>query len=205
MIRLILIFLFCFYSDTVGIGDSPVSIVYPSKAHHFNRIYETIRSHEGNYVNIKADRGGMTYGGIARNMNPQWLGWYYVDEAQPLARHDSVPRVEWMVKDFYLSIWVKEGFENIESFELALNLFDFRIHSSPKTVELFTNRVLTKMGCDPITMGEGWVDNRFNQVEPVEFALRLKIQRILLFNYIVTKHPDQKIFYVGWRNRVMNI
>src|SRR3546814_16111313 len=107
-------------------------------------------------------------------MHPGWEGWYVIDEVKNKQRHQLIPEVEFFVKDFYLSIWVREGFENIEDYSLALNLFDFRIHSSPRTVELFTTRVLTKMGCEPTKFGEDWIDDRCNQVEPVEFLLRLK-------------------------------
>ena len=206
MIRVILLVFCLFYGERNGVLEAlPAFIVYPSKVHHFSKVYEQIRSHEGCYVFDKRDRGGETYGGIARKIHPQWMGWEYVDEAKPLERFDTVARAEFWVKDWYLDIWIHEGFENIESYDLALNLFDFRIHSSPRTVELFTNRVLVKMGCDPVTIGEDWIDNRFNQVDVVEFTLRLKIQRILLFNYIVTRHPDQKVFYGGWVSRVSNI
>lgn len=179
--------------------------VYPSKPNHFERVYYHIRSHEGNFVHHRADRGGQTYGGVARRMHPQWQGWKYVDRAKPLVRHDSVPEAEPFVEIFYRDIWCEEGFENIEDFSLALNLFDFRIHSSPKTVELFTNRVLVKMGCEPTKFGENWVDNRFNQVDVTEFILRLKIQRILLFNHIVTKYPSQMVFLRGWYKRLDTI
>lgn len=207
MVRLILIVFFCFVGESLDreVLSFETPILYPSKAHHFNQVYAHIRSHEGNFVNHPRDRGGMTYGGIARKMNPDWEGWYIVDKVRNKQRHDSIPSVEYYVKDFYLTIWVREGFENITDYELALNLFDFRIHSSPKTVELFTNRVLVKMGCEPTKFGPDWVDDRFNQVDPVEFILRLKIQRILLFNQIVTRHPDQMVFLRGWYRRIENI
>ena len=35
---------------------------------------KTIRF-EGGYVNHKADKGGETYKGIARNFWPKWKGW----------------------------------------------------------------------------------------------------------------------------------
>lgn len=209
MIRLLLLVFLLVGNE--GIEAPPVCNVNLSKLyeiekpHHFNQVYSHIRAHEGNFVHHPRDRGGMTYGGIARRMHPDWFGWRYIDEAKPLQRHDSVSRAEIWVKDFYLTIWVAEGFENIESYEMALNLFDFRIHSSPRTVELFTNRVLVQMGCDPVEFGEDWVDSRFNQVDPTEFALRLKIQRIILFNHIVTRHPDQRVFYAGWLSRIFNI
>lgn len=206
--RLFLLVFFLLTGENRGVSLREI-YVYPSKpikAHHFAYVYNHIRQNiEGNYVHHPKDKGGETYAGIARRFHPDWQGWWEIDAAKPLQRHDSVPSAEYFAKDFYLTIWVTEGFEVIEDQSLALNLFDFRIHSSPRTVELFTNRVLTQMGCEPITIGDDWVDNRFNQVDPTEFALRLKIQRILLFNHIVTRHPDQRVFYNGWKRRIMNI
>ena len=204
-----LFLLLVFLLGDVGVREPLLreTFVYPSKPkeHHFPYVYQQIRKLEGTYVNHPNDKGRETYGGISRKLHPKWQGWEYIDEAKPLERYDTVPRAEFWVLDWYLDLWVKEGFETIEDRELALNLFDFRIHSSPRTVELFTNRVLTRMGCEPTRIGEDWIDGRFNQVEPVEFILRLKIQRLILFNYIVTKYPSQKVFYFGWVNRISNI
>ena len=179
--------------------------VYPSK-HNFPEIYSYIRTHiEGNYVDHPGDKGGETYGGIARKIHPLWYGWRHVDAAKPLESHDRVEAAETWVLAFYLDIWVAEGFENIEDKNLALNLFDFRIHSSPKTVTKKVNIVLLEMGCDPITMKGEWIDGRFNSLDPTEFSLRLKIQRLLLFNYLVNKDKSQLVFYKGWTDRLSNI
>jgi len=37
---------------------------------------------EGGYrlINIKDDKGGMTYAGISRRSNPKWAGWRYIDK-----------------------------------------------------------------------------------------------------------------------------
>jgi hypothetical protein len=186
----------------------PISNVNPSivyKERHFNRVYEQIRSHEGGYVFHPNDRGGMTYGGIARRLHPKWQGWYLIDQAQPLKRYDSVERAEWLVKDFYLTLWITGGYEKIENFDLALNLFDFAIHSSPRTVELKVNRVLAKYGCDPIRVQSEWIPDYINTLPANEFILHLKIERIKLFNYLVTKDPSQMVFLKGWYDRIEKI
>ena len=197
--------LFLLVGSEGGRGDFPISIVYPSKVHNFNQVYQTIRSHEGNYVNHWADRGQETYGGISRRNFPDWQGWYVIDKAKPLVRHDSVPRVEWLVKDWYLSRWVEGGFEKIEDYNLALNLFDFYIHSGRRTVEIKINRVLAKYGCEPISVQGEFIPDYINTLPPNEFILHLKIERLKLFNYLVTKDSSQMVFLRGWYKRIESI
>lgn len=205
MVYKYLLFIVLLVGSEGDIGESPVPIVYPSKVHNFSKVYETIRSHEGNYVNLKVDRGRETYGGISRRNFPDWQGWYVIDKAKPLVRHDSVPDVEWMVKDWYLDRWVEGGFEKIENFDLALNLFDFYIHSGRRTVELKINRVLAKYGCEAISVQGEWVPNYINTLPPNEFILHLKIERLKLFNYLVTKDSSQMVFLRGWYKRIESI
>lgn len=207
MVRfLFLIFLFVGEVREVSLRET---FVYPSKViekeHHFLYVYKEIRKIEGCYVNHPRDRGKETYGGISRRSFPKWYGWQYIDQAKPLQRHDTVDRAEMWVQDFYLDLWVDQGFEVIENQEVALNLFDFVIHSSPRTVELKVNRVLEKLGCDPVKVQGEWVTNEFNRVPPREFVLMLKIERIKLFNYLVTRDPSQKVFYIGWLRRLDTI
>jgi lysozyme family protein len=174
--------------------------------HHFPQIYSHIRTTiEGNYVNHPKDKGGETYGGVSRRMHPEWFGWRYIDAAKPIKRHECVSAADRWVMDFYLTIWVQEGFENIDDYDLALNLFDFRIHSSPRTVQLKVNRVLKEMNECPIVVREGWISNQFNHIDTNEFILRLKIQRLILFNNLVARDPDQLDFYRGWISRLENI
>lgn len=208
MIRLSCLLFLVFMGEVRGISFDPI-LLNPSKVlereHHFNYVYQQIRSHEGGYVFHPNDKGGETYGGIARNIHPNWGGWRHIDAAKPLNRYDTVEAVEFHVKDWYLTIWVQEGFENIEDKNLALNLFDFRIHSSPKTVSKLTSRVLENFGCKPTRVKRDWIDGRFNRVEPREFVTKLKKQRLYLFNYLVDKNPDQRVFLDGWKNRLENI
>jgi hypothetical protein len=197
--RLLFVLLFCWY----GLEDSSVRVT-PSREHHFLYVYNYIRQNiEGNYVYHPNDKGGETYGGIAKRLHPNWYGWRYIKGN--LKRHQIVPEAEPWVLDFYLTIWVHEGFENIKDRELALNLFDFRIHSSPRTVSKMVTRALLEIGECEVKVGEDWIDDRFNRVNPKELVLLIKIQRILLFNYLVNNDPSQVVFYHGWINRITNI
>lgn len=207
--RLLFVLFFVFTSEVTWVTGEPFLVtpkVNSSKEYHFNYVYQEIRKIEGHYVNHPNDRGKETYGGISRRSFPGWFGWRYVDAAKPLQRHDTVEQAEMWVKDWYLTRWVQGGFEIIEDRELALNLFDFYIHSSPRTVELKVNRVLKgKFGCDQIRVQGEWVSNDFNRVPPREFILHLKIERLKLFNYLVTKDKTQLVFYVGWLRRLDHI
>lgn len=210
MVRFVLLIFLVFTGE--GVGDLPVSTLNLSKVyvvekpHHFLYVYNYIRQNiEGNYSNHPNDRGRETYAGISRRLHPDWFGWQYVDEAKPLVRHDSVPAAEIWALDFYLDIWVKGGFEIIENREVALSLFDFTIHSSPRTVELKVNRVLSIYGCDPIKVEGEWVPDSINTLPATEFILRLKIERLKLFNYLVRKDPSQIVFLRGWYRRIEQI
>lgn len=48
----------------------------------FTVAYGPLKQHEGGWCNDKADRGGETYAGIARNFFPDWAGWKLVDKAK---------------------------------------------------------------------------------------------------------------------------
>ena len=57
--------------------------------------FENMIKNEGGYVlhNVPGDRGGMTYAGIARNMQSGWAGWGHIDRNEPVPAQ--------MVRDFY--------------------------------------------------------------------------------------------------------
>ena len=167
-----------------------VSKPIPIETHitHFPKIYKKIREHEGYYSNHPSDKGGETYAGITRRYNPKWYGWKYVRSHK---RNEIIPEAEYWVLDHYLDIWVDEGYDTIKDYNVALALFDFRVHSSPKTVNKKLNRVLDTMGICSV-----------NDADPTEFVLRLKIERILLYNYLVKNDSTQLVFYRGWVKRL---
>ena len=50
----------------------------------FETAYDKMIQDEGGYVlhKIEGDTGGQTYAGIARNKNPNWPGWGFVDRGE---------------------------------------------------------------------------------------------------------------------------
>jgi len=156
---------------------------------HFPSVYATIRKYEGNYVYHPHDKGGETYGGVARKYCPDWYGWRYI--RKDTKRYERVEAAELWVMDHYLDIWVKEGFDQIKDYDLALNTFDFRINSSPRTYSKKVSKILNDMGeCD------------IHSLNSEEFVWRLKIERILLYTHLALNDSTQRTFYRGWIKRL---
>lgn len=106
----------------------------------FEAAYEPVRQWEGGWCNVKGDRGGETYAGIARNFWPEWSGWKLIDGAKQhssfragaraFSRHlDGIPGLRDMVEDWYrVEWWDRMGLGTLpqmladELFEQAINL-----------------------------------------------------------------------------------
>lgn len=81
---------------------------------NFEKIYPTIEKYEGYYVNDPLDPGGETYGGVARNYNPNWAGWAIIDSYKKL--HGPIPynfRIPDPKLDALVKSRAKQYFNNI--------------------------------------------------------------------------------------------
>lgn len=182
----------------------PQSTTLPITA-SFREAYEYVRGFEGNYVNIRLDRGGETYGGITRKYNPEWYGWRYVDK-YPNIRHTFVPEAEFWVMDYYLTIWVKEGFYKIKNQQVANYLFDMRIHLSKyRAIDM-----LGKLGVDVDDESEWVPDDRWEwdggqwvkiSINNIDLTKLSEIRKRYYLR-IVERSPHQKIFIKGWLKRI---
>jgi hypothetical protein len=157
---------------------------------NFVETYNHLRAYEGNYVYHINDKGGETYAGITRRYNPEWYGWKYVDR-YPNKRHTYVPEAEFWVKDYYLTIWVREGFYLLENQDVANFLFDTRIHLSKRQ----TIKLLRRMG---ITTDESEWAAGLDSLDVGE----LRKLRTGYYYRLVSRNPRQKVFIKGWIKRV---
>lgn len=92
----------------------------------FHTSYEDMIRDEGGYHlhTVKGDTGGMTYAGIARNHNPQWPGWAYIDQG-------AIPPTQ-MVRDFYrVGYWNPIRGDDILDQGIASTIFNFAVNTSP--------------------------------------------------------------------------
>lgn len=164
----------------------------------FRLSYEKIRKHEGYYVNNPVDKGKETYAGITRVSNPEWRGWSYISR-YPLRWNQSVTGkdstiVEFHVMDYYLDIWVKEGFMNLKNQEIADYLFDTRIHLSKK----YTVRLLNKTFKTHVNhRKDEWVTSDMDTLDLATF----KKARHDYYLRLIKRDSTQVIFKKNWLRR----
>lgn len=182
----------------------------------FDTSYNTyIKPIEGGYVNDPNDKGGETYGGIARNYNPNWPGWTSIDYTKrvkgPIKRYTKFPELDYLVYDFYKKLWDKNYFGSIKSQEVADILFDWYVNSgsnafytkSTKTngVQEILNKLFNAKVSQDGAMGMQTV-NAINAVDPVKLQHELKNERLIFYNNIIANDPSQIVFKDGWLNRL---
>jgi hypothetical protein len=162
--------------------------------------YNKVRSYEGYYVNHPDDKGGETYAGVTRNYNKDWEGWKYIDK-QELEWNKYVTGadssvLEHFILDYYLTIWVDEGFYKMRNQRVADYLFDTRIHLSRRqTIKLMHRHGILIPGADP-----SWVNRSMESLNLEEFS---KVRKNY-YQKLIDKNPVQKVFFQHWSKRADN-
>lgn len=97
----------------------------------FIKAYKKLEIAEGGYSNNPNDKGGETYKGISRKYNPDWIGWYIVDD---IKKHHpttfkgilkATPQLEKYVQELYkIKYWNVLSLDNFKSQAIAEQLFD---------------------------------------------------------------------------------
>lgn len=157
--------------------------------------FERTLINEGGYklTDIKDDRGGQTYAGIARNAWPQWAGWKAVDRGE-------IPASD-LVRDFYrTNFWTPLGLDAIESQHIAQTLYDFAVNAGTGTAAKLAQVVVGatpdgKIG--PITTAA------INRCNPELFCAQYALAKLARYEQIVTRDRTQQKFLLGWVRRVL--
>lgn len=156
--------------------------------------FEAMIKNEGGYVlhTVEGDRGGMTYAGIARNMNPKWPGWVLIDNG------DQVPAQ--MVRDFYrASYWNPMQGDRINSQVIAQTIFDFSVNAGAVARKLAQLIV----GATP----DGAIGDKtvtlLNAYDEQKFVMAYALAKIARYRDIVTRDRTQQKFLLGWINRTL--
>ena len=163
----------------------------------FTLAYKQVREEEGYYSNHPNDLGKETYAGITKRYNPDWYGWNYVDKYN-LKQNQYVPKqdslmTEFYVLDFYLTIWVKEGFDQLTNQTIANYLFDMRVNLSRRQ----TIKLLQQISTLPIVNTEKWV---LSSMDSLDITLLKKARTAYYLNRI-KKNPSQLVWRKGWLRR----
>lgn len=154
----------------------------------------TLRAEGGfRLTDIKGDRGGQTYAGIARTRNPDWPGWAWVDRA------DTPPTD--LVRDFYRAgYWAPLHCDRMPQ-AIAEDVFDFGVNAGPKVSAKLAQAVV---GVTP----DGVIGPRsiaaLESADPAQFRALFALAKIARYRDIVRRDRSQSRFLLGWLNRVLN-
>lgn len=156
--------------------------------------FESMIRNEGGYVlhTIAGDRGGMTYAGIARNMNPQWGGWRLIDAGQ------EVPAQ--LVRDFYkANYWDNIRGDDLTYQSTAQSIFDFHVNAGKPA------RVLAQLvvGVTPDGAFGPKTIAALNAYDPEKFVMAYALAKIARYRDIVQRDRSQIKFLLGWINRTL--
>lgn len=156
--------------------------------------YEAMIVAEGGYVlhTIEGDRGGMTYAGIARNMNPQWTGWALINAKQ------EVPAQ--MVRDFYReNFWRPIRGDQITSQVIAQSIFDFHVNAGAVARKL----AQLVVGATPDGAFGDKTVAALNAYPEDKFVMAYALAKVARYRDICMKDRSQTKFLLGWINRTL--
>ena len=160
----------------------------------FAPAFEKVIVDEGGYTltNIAGDNGGQTYAGIARNPNPQWPGWAYVD------RKETPPSQ--LVRDFYKStFWDPIGGDRIASQRVAESIFNFYVNTG-KPAKTLAQLVV---GATPDgAIGDKTIE-LINATDERSFILAYTVAKVARYAEICNRNRAQSKFLLGWINRTL--
>lgn len=165
---------------------------------------ETLKA-EGGYVNDPQDRGGETYKGVARKMNPKWAGWVTIDQ---LRQRSNFPRnldadagLQDQIASFYEgNYWDRVRGDDIGNQDIAESIFDFAVNAGPVTA-IKLAQLTVGAGVDGV-MGDQTLA-RINADEPRAFLAMFALNKIGRYVSICDKNPDNRKFFYGWVKRTL--
>jgi lysozyme family protein len=163
----------------------------------FEAAYEAMIRDEGGYTlhTVEGDRGGTTYAGIARRMNPQWPGWAHID------RGDIPPTS--MVRDFYREGWWEPlRCDEIASYDVASSIFNFAVNTSAYGRPLVAAKLAQLVvGVTPDGVFGPRTLAAINAMDPKLFIALFTIAKVARYRDIVQRDRTQLKFLLGWLNR----
>jgi lysozyme family protein len=160
--------------------------------------FEKMIANEGGYRlhDVRGDRGGQTYAGIARNFHPNWPGWQMIDNHQM-----DDPELTRRVRDFYKTqFWDRVRGDDLQQQRTAESLFDFAVNAGYRTATKLAQVVVdaTPDGVlGPKTLG------KLNAIDGEDFVIRYALAKVARYAEIVNRNRDQGKFLLGWINRTL--
>lgn len=166
---------------------------------NFEPAYEAMIRDEGGYRlhTVEGDRGGTTYAGIARNFNPSWPGWEFID------RGETPPTA--MVREWYRqNYWLPIQGDQITKQAIAASLFNFAVNTSAAgrpTVAVKLAQIV--VGATPDGVLGPKTLAALNACNEEWFVLRYALAKIARYAEICNRNRSQSKFLLGWINRTL--
>lgn len=184
----------------------------------FKPVYKKILQFEGGYANDPDDRGGETFAGIARNANPKWAGWAYVDKerkkypakmnkAQLKQLNENLFNNEPFMREHILQTkkqyWDAIRGDDIKPQRVAAYIMDFFWGSPAKAISVIKKAVDDVRKRHPQMNGliNNSLLNAINTLPENELMQSMVDQRTQFYKNIVAKNPTQEKFLQGWLRR----
>lgn len=191
----------------------------------FKTSYAIVKENEGGYANNPNDRGGETYKGIARKFWEEWSGWKVIDSIKlnmhRLLNADAAAINAALAKDtelqnavlaFYKqNFWNELSLDQVNSQDIANELFDTAVNMSVNTAGTFLQRALNVLNKNGKDYADLLVDGKIgsktvgvlnNHKSPARVLKVLNVLQGAKYVAICENNPSQEEFMFGWLNRV---
>jgi lysozyme family protein len=143
-------------------------------------------------TNIPGDRGGMTYAGIARNANPDWAGWQFID------RKDFGGATQ-LVREFYkVNFWDRIRGDDLANQAIAETIFNFAVNTGVGVASKLAQLIV---GVTPDGAIGAKTLERLNICTAEKFLPAYALAKIQRYVDICMKNRDQSKFLLGWVRR----
>jgi lysozyme family protein len=143
-------------------------------------------------TNIPGDRGGMTYAGIARNANPDWAGWQFID------RKDFGSATQ-LVREFYkVNFWDRVRGDELTNQAIAETIFNFAVNTGVGVASKLAQLIV---GATPDGAIGAKTLERLNICTAEKFLPAYALAKIQRYVDICMKNRDQSKFLLGWVRR----
>lgn len=165
----------------------------------FDRAYERTLLNEGGYKlhNIPGDAGGLTYAGIARNMNPGWEGWAFIDRGE-------TPPSDLVRKFYHQGYWLPLRAHDVTDQRVAETLYDFAVNTSaPRNPKVAVVLAQIVVGTTPDGVVGPKTLEALNAMPPRLFMAEYALAKIARYCEIVDRRPSDIKFLKGWCRRAL--
>jgi len=166
---------------------------------------QKVLAHEGGYGNDPNDPGGETYKGIARKMQPGWIGWTQIDhyKHQPgfPSNLEKDTGLQSGVADFYQhNFWNTISGDQIDNQSVAESIFDFGVNVGVKKSASLAQKVVGAgedgvIGVDSL--------KHINSFDSDHFLAVFAIEKIGYYIAVIKNRPASKVYFYGWVSRAI--